>query len=278
MKRLFLYALLATVVSGPIAPVSALAQSDTVVATVNGAEILRSDVEAAKSRLPAQLQSMPVEAVHGLLINSLIDSNLVAAAARAKGLDKDPKVRRLMARIEDQLLERNFMTDYIESRLDEKELQKRYQKLIAEASTAQEIHARHILLATEQGAKDAIAQLQGGADFADLAKQLSTGPSGPTGGDLGFFQSGQMVPEFSAAAFALAAGQYSTVPVKTQFGWHVIKVEEMRDAKPPTFEQAAPELRMALSSEIATEYLKSLREGADVKRYNLDGSAMPEAD
>jgi peptidyl-prolyl cis-trans isomerase C len=134
------------------------------------------------------------------------------------------------------------------------------------------------LLETEEDAKAVIAELKGGADFAETAKAKSTGPSADNGGDLGFFTKGRMVPEFSEAAFAMKVGEVSSTPVQTQFGWHVIKVDDRRQAPPPSFEESVDQLRDEGARQIIAAELVSLREGLEIKTFNLDGSEIEAAD
>lgn len=263
---------------GIAAPFAAVAEGDPVVANVNGIQILRSDVEEARLRLPERFKDVPLEAVFGLLVNSLVDSKLVSAEARKVNLHNDVKVREQMARIEEQVLERTFLTAYIEQRITEEALNEQYQKLIKESAVKEEVSARHILLETEAQAREVIKELEGGADFAELAKTRSKGPSGVSGGDLGFFGEGQMVPAFSEAAFALKPGDLTREPVQTQFGWHVIKVDDRRTVQPPKMAEVEEELRTALSREIGTAYLHDLRDSASVERFNLDGTPMKDAE
>jgi len=270
MRRLFAFVALFLL----SLPAAAQTGGDPVVATVNGADIRLSEVEDAKGRLPSRFQSVPLETVFGLLVNSLVDSKLVSAEARKANLQKDEEVKRQMLRIEDQLLERIYMARYIEKRITDFDVRKRYDRLVRESSGGEEIRARHILLASEQDAGQVIGLLNDGGDFADLAKQRSQGPSAVNGGDLGYFAAGEMVAAFSDAVFALKKGQITETPVKTKFGWHVIKVEDRRKVTPPSFKEAENDIRLSLSSDIANGYLKELRGKAGVKRYNLDGSEM----
>ncbi len=249
-------------------------RDDPVVAIVNGAPIQRSDVEEARGRLPAEMSQVPFQAVFELLLDSLINTKLVAGQAREQGLHEEEKIERQMARIEDQILERAFLIRYIEERVTEDALQERYEKLVEETKDKEEISARHILVETEGKAGEIIADLKKGDDFAELAKKQSTGPSASGGGDLGFFSADQMVPEFAKAAFALDKGQFTETPVKTQFGWHVIKVEDRRAAKPPAVEEVSETLRADLSREIGSAYIQGLRDKADVQRFNPDGSPL----
>ena len=258
------------------APVAAQAQEDPVVANVNGIDILRSEIDEARLLLPERFRQVPVEDVFGMLVNTLVDSKLVAAEARKVNLHKDAKVVKQMARIEEQILGRAFLVAYIEQRITDEALQEQYQKMIKEAAVKEEVSARHILLETEAQALEVVKELEGGTDFAELAKTRSKGPSGPNGGDLGFFGEGQMVPAFSKAAFAMKPGETTKEPVQTQFGWHVIKVDDRRTTQPPKLEEVAQELRQAVSREIVTAYLQELRKSATVKLFNMDGSAMSE--
>ena len=255
-------------------PATAQTEGDPVVATVNGANIYLSDIKDAKERLPARFQGMALQTVFGLLISSLIDNKLVSAEARKVDLQNDEVVKRQMARIEDQILERTFIARYIDARITDKDVKKRYEKFAKKASGTEEIHARHILLESEAEARNVIGLLNDGGDFADLAKQHSKGPSAKNGGDLGYFTAAEMVPEFSAATVALAKGGVTENPVKTQFGWHVIRLEDRRMGVPPSFRDSESDIRMALSSEIANNHMKELRGKADIRRYNIDGSEM----
>ncbi len=249
-------------------------RDDPVVAIVNGAPIQRSDVKEARGRLPDQMRQVPLEVVFELLLDSLINTKLVAGQAREQGLHEEEKIKRQMARIEDQILERALLVRYIEERVTEDALQERYKKLVEETNDKEEISARHILVETEGKATGIIADLKKGEDFAELAKKRSTGPSASGGGDLGFFSADEMVPEFAKAAFALDKGEFTETPVKTQFGWHVIKVEDRRAAKRPTVEEVSESLRADLAREIGTAYIQGLRKTADVQRFNPDGSPL----
>tara|TARA_R110001599_G_scaffold66694_4_gene188620 strand:+ start:17883 stop:18701 length:819 start_codon:yes stop_codon:yes gene_type:complete len=250
----------------------AFAEEPTVLAIVNGDKITRADLDNAFANLPAQYQNAPFEQMFPLLLTSLIDSKLVAIDARARGLHKEPGYKERLDQISEQLLERYTIRQIIEEAVAEDKLRARFEAQAAEVEM--EIHARHILLKTEAEAVDVIKALDGGADFAELAKEKSTGPSGPRGGELGYFGKGQMVPEFETAAFAMDAGSYSSAPVKTQFGYHVIKVEERRQAKPKTFEESLEELRAEAAEEAGSQYVDGLRSKAEIERFGLDGKKV----
>lgn len=271
-------------------PIAAMAQSaptpaggtakktnDPVVATVNGDAIHLSDVEAARENLPAQYQSFPLEVVFPPLVERLIDGRLLLIEGRKKGLAKDPEVKERMARIEDQVIQTVYLTRAVKARLTDDVLKKRYDELVKANPSELEVHARHILVKTEDEAKDAIKELKGGADFAELAKKRSSGPSAPKGGDLGFVKKGEVVKEFADAAFALKDGQYTETPVKTEFGWHVIKVDERRMSQPPSFAEAKDQLTRDASQETVTAIVGDLREHAKIARFNPDGTPKTES-
>ena len=143
---------------------------------------------------------------------------------------------------------------------------------------ASEVHARHILLETEEKAREVLAEVQGGKEFAAAAQEYSTGPSGPNGGDLGFFTADQMVKPFADAAFAMKPGEVSAEPVKTDFGWHVIKVEDRREQAQPGLEEMKEQLSQEATQEIAAEMMAGLREGAEIVTFDIDGNPIPAAE
>lgn len=256
-----------------LAPVPApAADADPVVAKVNGATIKRSEVKEAYDHLPEQYHQIPLEQIFPALINNLIDTKLAAAAGRKAKLDKTPEFKASMAAFADRLLGSSVIEKEVGKKVTDAAVKAKYEETVKAMGGQTEVHARHILVKTEDEAKAVIKELAGGADFAELAKKRSTGPSGPNGGDLGFFGKGQMVPEFDKAVFSMKKGEVTQAPVKTQFGWHVIKVEETRVQQPPAFEDMAPQIRETLSREAGNTYIQGLREGAKIERFNLDGT------
>ena len=186
----------------------------------------------------------------------------------------EPGVEEALARARADVLRDALVQQKIAEGTTEDRLRDLYEGRKQSPDFAQEeVHARHILLGSEADAQAVIKELQGGADFATLAQERSTGPSAPSGGDLGYFQRGQMVPEFGDVAFALEPGQITPEPVQTQFGWHVIEVLDQRTAE-PTFEDSEPQLRQDLAREIVTALVADLRDDAEIERFNLDGTPM----
>jgi peptidyl-prolyl cis-trans isomerase C len=247
-------------------------QDDPLVARVNGKAIHRSDVLKAASALPPQYQAQ-LDQIFPALVERLVDFKLLAEAADAAGLDKDEEVKRRLAELRNDVMREVYLERQIDERVDDDALQARYKTFLKENPGKAEIHARHILLEDEAAAKEVIAELDKGKDFAELAKERSTGPSSERGGDLGFFTADQMVPEFSEQAFALKDGQYSKTPVQTQFGWHVIKVEERRTGAPPAFEAVQEQLREDLSRDVISTVLTDLRAGAEIEIIPPPGGA-----
>jgi peptidyl-prolyl cis-trans isomerase C len=247
---------------------------DPVVAVVNGSDVLRSDVEAVARALPEQYRQVPLPQMYGMLLDRAIDFRLLANAAEEQDLADDPEIQEALAKARANVLRDAYIRQQIDEGTTTEKLQARYDQLKGDESfTEAEVHARHILVGSEDEAKKVIAELQGGADFAALAEERSVGPSAPNGGDLGFFRRGQMVPEFAEAAFSLEPGEHTAEPVQTQFGWHVIEVLARRTGA-PTFEETEPRLRQEIAREIVTALVADLRDDAEIERFNLDGSPM----
>lgn len=265
---------LPTIAQTAVQPQAADAAADPVIAIVDGAPIKRSDVVAMQRSLPAEAQQMPLEVLFPLIIDRLIDVKLIAQAGRRDALDRDPEVRERVANIEERVIQDVYLKRKMSSQMTEEGIRARYQKYVAENPAEVEVSARHILVATEQKAKDILGQIRAGGDFAKLAGENTLDPSGKqSGGDLGFFKKGEMVPEFSEVAFTLKEGEVSASPVKTQFGWHIIKVDKIR-----TQALSLDDLREQITSDMAQEIVRAelgrLRQAAKVERFNLDGSPL----
>ena len=243
---------------------SAQEGEDKVVARVDGEDVMHSELMEAVQALPPQYQAN-VAAILPTLLNRMIDLKLAGKAARAEGLAEDEEVKERVAQAEEQIIRDIYLQRTVEAGVTEEKLQESYEKHNAENPPKKEVHARHILLKTEEDAKAVIAELDGGADFATLAQERSTGPSAAQGGDLGYFVAEQMVPEFSKAAFELEPGKYSSEPVQTNFGYHVIYVEDSRLSEPPAREAVEAQLREQLSREIIEEAFAGLRSNAEIE-------------
>lgn len=247
--------------------------NDPVIAIVEGAAIKRSELQMVQRSLPAQFQQMPLEILFPMLIDRMIDAKLLAMAGRRDNLQNEPELRARIATYEERLIQETYLTRKIAAAATEEAVQARYKKFIAENPAESEVSARHILVASEQKAKEITAQIKAGGDFAKLAAENTIDPSGKaSGGDLGFFKKGEMVPEFSEAAFKLKEGEVTEAPVKTQFGWHVIRVDKIRQ-QAQSLDEVREEIANQISQEVVTAEVAKLRAGASVQRFNLDGSA-----
>ena len=222
--------------------------ADTVVATVGGANITVGHMIVARDTLPPQYQQLDAATLWEGLLDQLVQQN---AMAQSLGGKVDKATTLSIDNAVSGLLAGEAVSKIMKAAVTEEALQAAYQKRFAEAKPVKEYHAAHILVETEDEAKAIRTELDGGADFAELAKTKSTGPTGPGGGDLGWFAPGVMVPEFEEAVMKLEPGQVSE-PVQTQFGWHIVKLFETRDAPTPPLE----EVREDLSAEIENAALQ----------------------
>jgi peptidyl-prolyl cis-trans isomerase C len=249
------------------------APKDPVVATVNGQPVHLSELEVAQQALPPQYRNVPLQSVFPALLDRIVDSKLVVADGKKNKVDADPAFKKRMAFVEEQVIQDYWLQKELAKRIATDKMQQRYQEKLKSMPAEEEVHARHILVATEQEAKDLLAELKKGTAFDKLARDKSTDKaSGAEGGDLGWFKRTDMVKEFSDAAFNLKKGELSDAPIKTQFGFHVIKVEDRRQAPPPSFEELADQIRDELSRETVTQFLDQLRSTAKIEKFNIDGS------
>lgn len=246
--------------------------ANPVVATIDGRKIHLDVVKTAHSLLPNQYRAMPLDRIYPVLLDRVIDAKLLSSAGRKENLQNDPDVKRRLREMEDRLVQNAYLAKLVDPKITEAALKKRYQAFLKTPRGDEEVRARHILLRTRKEAEVVIKALAGGADFAKLAAEKSTGPSGRKGGDLGYFARGDMVKEFTEAVFKLKKGETTMSPVKTEFGWHVIRVEDRRKKKPPTFASMKDKLRDEMSQELVGKLVASLRKAAKIKTFNMDGS------
>ncbi len=256
--------LFAALIALPLSVMPALAED--VVARVNGKDITASELQMATDVFGDQLAQIPEAQRRTMLINALVDMHVMADAAMAAGTADTPKYKARMAFLEAQALRNTYVEDELQAKITDDEIKARYEKDTAGYVGPEEVHARHILVKTEEEANAILKQLADGGDFEAIAKEKSEDPgSKPTGGDLGFFTKGQMVPEFEAEAFALKAGETSTKPVKTQFGYHIIKVEEHRTQPVPTLDQVREQVVQVVQRDKYQETLAKMREAAKIE-------------
>ena len=262
MKRLLVSAAISLSLAAPVAAQDA----STVLATVNGTDITLGHLIAMRAMLPAQYQELPDEVLYNGMLDQLIQQEVVADSLRGS---EDARTKLTMEN-EDRAFLASVAIDAIAfDTIADADVQALYDANFADAGGDLEWNASHILVATEEEAQNLIDQLNDGADFVALAQEFSTGPSGPNGGALGWFGTGMMVPEFEAAVAGLEAGEISA-PVQTQFGWHVVKLNESRISAPPAPEDVRADLEEELRRQRVDAYLAELTEAAEIARPEVE--------
>ena len=240
--------------------------ADTVVATVNGTEITVADMIIARGQLAPQYQSVPSDVLFPGLLDQLVSQTLMAE----KVTEPKFETQRYIASQTRAILSSEYLSAAVEAAVSEEAIAELYQSRYKDEELGEEYSAAHILVETEDEAKALVQELKDGADFAELAREKSTGPSGPNGGDLGWFSEGQMVPPFEKAVMALENGAISD-PVQTQFGWHVIirKDSRLRDA--PPLDEVRVELMEALQQMAIESTVAQLKSEATIEQIELEG-------
>ena len=247
-----------------------------VVARVNGTDVTRQEVLDSASDLPEQIRAQ-IDLVFPQLLNRYIGLKLLGDKGRADNLAEDPEVKKLMTDYETQAIRQVYVTRYLKQQVTDEAIKARYEKKLKDNPPPEEVRAAHILVKSEDEAKAIIDQLKGGADFGALAKEKSTDKgSGANGGELGWFAKDVMVKEFADAAFAMKVDEFSQAPVKSQFGWHIIKLEERRTQPAPTLESQSEQIRAELSEETIQALVASLRKEANVELLGPDGKPASE--
>jgi len=245
----------------------AASASDQVVARVNGVDIRQSDIALAEEDLGAEMQQIPPDQKRDHLITYLADIIMVSQAAEQKKLGESDEFKRRLAMLRNKVLMGLALQDEVKSALTDEAFRKVYDEAVKSVPPQEEARARHILVENEDEAKAIAEQIKGGADFATLAKEKSKDPGAADGGDLGYFTKDQMVPEFADVAFKMYPGQVSN-PVKSQFGWHIIKLEDKRQRPVPEFEKVKDQIETFLTRKAQTEYVAKLRQNGKIERLD----------
>ncbi|MDH0124623.1 peptidylprolyl isomerase [Brucella intermedia GD04153] len=235
-----------------------------VLATVNGKDITVGEVDQAAGDLDPQFSRLPAEQRRLAALAALIDIKAMAGEAEKEKLDQSKEFKDRMEFLRERALHNEYFKDAVVDKISDDDVRARYDKEIAAMPPQVEVRARHILVKTKEEAEAIIKKLAGGAKFEDLAKESSTDGTASNGGDLGYFTEGQMVPEFEKAAFALKPGEYTKEPVQSQFGFHVIQLEDRRTKQPPAFDQVKDQIRSIIMRERYVETVKKLRDGMKI--------------
>jgi peptidyl-prolyl cis-trans isomerase C len=250
--------------------------SNPVVARANGVDIRASDLAFAEEEIGANMPQMSPDQKRDYLITYLADVVVLSQAAAQQKLDQRDDVKRRLDFDHNRVLMEALLEQAGQAALTDDAMHQVYDDAVKQMSNEEEVHARHILVETEEEAKAIEAQLKSGADFATLAKQKSKDPGAADGGDLGYFTKDQMVPEFSDAAFKLDKGQISD-PVHTQFGWHIIKVEDKRTKPTPTFDQVKGQIQTYVEHRAQAQLVDKLRSAANIERFDAPPVTDPSA-
>lgn len=264
LNRRFALRTCAAMIAAVMSVGAVLAQDDNVVATINGQPITEAELALAETELDPQFAQLPPDQKRAAALSAMIEIRLMAAESEKAGVPDDADFKRRMEFLRLRALHSQYVSDKVASEVTDEAVRARYDQEIAASPAQNEIRASHILVKTEEEAKAIIEQLEGGADFAEIAKEKSTDGAAAQGGDLGYFGPGRMVPEFEQAVFALEVGQHSKEPVQTQFGFHVIMVTDKRPQQPPAFEQVRSQIRSLLLREMYFEQAAALRGAAEV--------------
>ena len=246
-------------------PVQVIARDRIAVATIDGESIWLDEIMAVAETLPPEYQQQGIAGIYDQLVDDVANSRLAAIAARSSGLDKEEDVANAMRTAADRVLAEAYITREVGKEITEEAIQAAYDTYVADTGSRETVTASHILVETEEEAKAIIDQLRDGADFAELAREKSTGPSGPGGGSLGSFGRGQMVPAFEAAAFGMPVGSFSDNPVQTQFGWHVIQVSDKGIQEAPALDQMRDQIAANLSRQSFARIVETLRVGTTIE-------------
>lgn len=239
---------------------------DTVVATVNGEEITLGHIAMARATLPQQYQQLPAD----VLFRGILDQ-LVSQTALAQSFEGE-RPKRITLALDNEarsLVAAEVVEGVLADAVTPEAVEELYRETYINVDQGQEYSAAHILVETEEAATEIKSQLDDGAEFAILAREKSTGPSGPNGGELGWFSQGVMVPEFETAVTAMEIGQVSD-PVQTQFGWHVIKLNDIRKTTAPELEEVRAELEATVREQAVEDHLNTLKEAAEIETSAAD--------
>lgn len=250
-----------------------------VVAKVDGEDITRVDVYRFIKLMPANVQQLPPQAVYPLALEQVVNTRLVQNKAEAAGLENDPEVRQQLEMARQQIIRSVYIQRELDKRISDADVKAKYNDAIGKSPAVEEIKASHILLQSEAEAKDIIAKLEAGGDFAKLAAENSGDPGNKDqGGDLGWFSQTDMVPSFSEGAFKLGKGETTKAPIQTQFGWHVVKVTDKRERPKPTIDETRPMIEAELRREKLETILDDWRKTAKIEKFDINGNPVEEHD
>jgi peptidyl-prolyl cis-trans isomerase C len=255
-------------------PSPAAVEANPVIASVDGYPIHLQELRVAMQTLPERLRTMPFETLYPVLVDRLVDHQALVIMAKRAGLEDSPAIKQEIRRATERILEAAYLDREAAPKVTAQAVQAAYRRQYANRPAAEEVRARHILVTTEAEARRIIEELRQGADFATIARTVSKDPDGQNGGDLGFFRREQVWPAFGDLAFSLLPGQIAADPIRNEYGWHVVKVDEKRFVAAPGFSDIEPALRQELLAQAVQDAVDKARGQVIIRRFNLDGSDL----
>lgn len=253
---------------------AAPAQADTVVAIVNGDKIMKKDVMEAVKSLP--VKGADADKLFPMVLDQIISEKLLDKAVTDAKIEQSKEYKERLSILQAQLSKQMYIEKMLKDKISDGKIRAEYEQFKEQNKGKTELHARHILVPSKEEAIEAIKRLDKGDKFADVAKDMSSGPTSRNGGELGWFAKEDMLAEFSDAAFKLKPGTYTKEPVKTQFGYHVILVEDKRTRQVPALKEVEGPIRNKLGQDALQKLVGELRTKADIKRFDMDGKPLPE--
>ena len=251
---------------------NANAANDGIAAKVNGETIYINDLKQSYADHPQIKDRVPFEDFYVKTLDVFVNSKLVYQAAQKANIESTPEYQRQLVTAKEDLARKLYLEKKVDEKVTDEAVKKLYDEYTSKFESQKEIRAKHILVETEAKAKEVIDKLNRGGNFDKLAQEYSKDQTA----DLGYFTKDMMVPEFSDAAFNMNKGEYSKTPVKTEFGYHVILIEDARASKPLDLSELEPQLKNMISQQAIAEVFEELRNEAKVEKFTLDGKAIPE--
>lgn len=255
-----------------------IAPGNPIVAKLNGKEIKRVDVLRFTQQLSPQARQQPIEKLYPFALEQLINNQVISEKVKGADFSEDSLFKEQMAQAEINITRTIFMQKEVEKRITEKRVKKEYAKYKKTFPDIDEVKAAHILVSDEAKAKALIEELNGGADFSELAKANSIDKSSaPTGGVMNYVTKTEVVQPFAKAAFALKAGEYTKEPVQSRFGYHIIKMQDKRKRPPVDFETAKPQIEIQLRPMILEEVVDEWKAASKIEKFDINGNEIEPA-
>jgi len=252
-------------------PAIEITPGNPTVATIDDKEIKRLDVLQVIQTLPPQARQQPLDKLFPIALDQVVNNQVVEKNIAGKNLDNDPEVKKQLAAAKEQIVKTVYLQNLVNKRLTDERVKKKYDEAMAKTTKEDEVKASHILVDDMKTAKEVIKKLQESGDFAALAKEYSKDATKDQGGQLGYFLRAEVVKPFAKAAFSMKPGSYTSEPVKTEFGYHIIRVEDKRERVPPTLEEAKGFIEAQLRQEILAELVKEWKGQAKIETFGING-------